>query len=272
MDPSFTCKIPFDQDHPVTAREILVSKTGLAREKIAEALAKGAVWLSRRNRKSRIRNGSVLLKPGDTLEINYDPRVLSLVPPLPRLIADRRDYTVWFKPAGLLAQGSPYGDHCSLLRLAEVHFKGKRQVFLVHRLDREAAGMMLIAHSGKAAAKLSELFRDNKVVKEYHIEVLGDLQSKKKSGRIELPLDNKPAVTDYIVEAYDQAANVSTVRVLIQTGRTHQIRRHFEMIGHPVMGDPKYGRGNKNREGLKLTAASLKFRCPFSRREVEFRV
>jgi len=95
MDPSFTCKIPFDQDHPVTAREILVSKTGLAREKIAEALAKGAVWLSRRNRKSRIRNGSVLLKPGDTLEINYDPRVLSLVPPLPRLIADRRDYTVW---------------------------------------------------------------------------------------------------------------------------------------------------------------------------------
>jgi tRNA pseudouridine32 synthase/23S rRNA pseudouridine746 synthase len=44
------------------------------------------------------------------------------------------------------------------------------------------------------------------------------------------------------------------------------------MIGHPVMGDPKYGTGNKNKEGLKLTAVSLKFRCPFTNREVEFRI
>ncbi len=269
-DPSFTCRIPCDQDQPIPARDILAAKTGLPREKIVEALTKGAVWLTRRNRKNRIRTGSVLLKPGDFLELNYDPRVLSLVPPQPLLVADRRDYTVWFKPAGLLAQGSLFGDHCSLLRLAELHFKDKRQVFLVHRLDREAAGLMLIAHSGKAAAKLSELFRDNKVVKEYRVEVLGNLLAKGKSGRIDLPLDGKQTVTEYIVEAYDKAANVSTVTVSIQTGRTHQIRRHFEMIGHPVMGDPKYGKGNKNWEGMKLTATSLKFHCPFTHRDMQF--
>jgi tRNA pseudouridine32 synthase/23S rRNA pseudouridine746 synthase len=48
------------------------------------------------------------------------------------------------------------------------------------------------------------------------------------------------------------------------SGRKHQIRRHFDMIGHPVMGDPRYGKGNKNAEGLQLLATSLKFKCPFT--------
>ncbi len=269
---SFTSRTTIKEDRPVTVQDILSARTRLPGETIADALAKGAVWLIRGKKKNRIRNGAEALKQGDTLELNYDPRVLALVRAQPHLIADRKDYTVWFKPAGLLAQGSPHGDHCSLLRLAELHFKGRRQVFLVHRLDREAAGLMLIAHSGKAAAKLSALFRDNTITKEYRIEVRGDLRPKGQNGRIELPLDGKPAVTDYTVEDYDQTANVSTVFVTIRTGRTHQIRRHFEMIGHPVMGDPKYGKGNKNKEGLKLTAAGLQFKCPFSRRDVRFTV
>jgi tRNA pseudouridine32 synthase/23S rRNA pseudouridine746 synthase len=59
---------------------------------------------------------------------------------------------------------------------------------------------------------------------------------------------------------------------MIKTGRYHQIRRHFNMISHPVIGDPKYDRGNKNIEGMKLSAVSINFSCPFINREVEFRM
>jgi tRNA pseudouridine32 synthase/23S rRNA pseudouridine746 synthase len=54
------------------------------------------------------------------------------------------------------------------------------------------------------------------------------------------------------------------VDVIIRTGRKHQIRLHFEMIGFPVMGDPRYGEGNKNTEGMKLNATALEFECPLS--------
>jgi len=68
-----------------------------------------------------------------------------------------------------------FGDHCSLLRQAELFFKGSRKVFLVHRIDREADGVMLIAHTKEAAARLSELFQKKLIAKEYHVVVLGDL-------------------------------------------------------------------------------------------------
>ncbi|HLT22061.1 MAG TPA: hypothetical protein VKZ84_01395, partial [Bacteriovoracaceae bacterium] len=62
----------------------------------------------------------------------------------------------------------------------------------------------------------------------------------------------------------------SLVEVEIKTGRLHQIRKHFEMIGHPVLGDPKYGKGNKNKDGLKLQAYALEFRDPFDRQKKSF--
>jgi tRNA pseudouridine32 synthase/23S rRNA pseudouridine746 synthase len=185
-------------------------------------------------------------------------------------LSDRGEYSVWHKPAGMMAQGTMYGDHCSLMRHAELFSRPPREVFLVHRLDREASGLMLIAHSKRAAARLSELFREGMVVKKYRAEVLGQLGEKGREGRIELPLDGKQAVTEYQLLSYDPENDVSTAAILIETGRLHQIRRHFDLIGHPVIGDPKYGRGNKNAEGMQLTAVSLKFRCPVTGQDVEF--
>jgi tRNA pseudouridine32 synthase/23S rRNA pseudouridine746 synthase len=60
--------------------------------------------------------------------------------------------------------------------------------------------------------------------------------------------------------------------VEIITGRTHQIRRHFDMIGFPVVGDPRYGEGNKNRTGLKLFATSLAFTCPYQHHPVRVHI
>jgi tRNA pseudouridine32 synthase/23S rRNA pseudouridine746 synthase len=80
---------------------------------------------------------------------------------------------------------------------------------------------------------------------------------------IDAPLDGKPARTDYRVVHYDSERDCARLDVRIATGRLHQIRRHMESIGHPVLGDPRYGRGNKNEEGLQLAAVGLRFRCPF---------
>jgi tRNA pseudouridine32 synthase/23S rRNA pseudouridine746 synthase len=72
--------------------------------------------------------------------------------------------------------------------------------------------------------------------------------------------------------SYAPETNTSIADVSIRTGRLHQIRRHFDMLGSPVLGDPKYGTNNKNTEGMKLSAVSLKFRCPFLKHEVEFKI
>ncbi len=148
-------------------------------------------------------------------------------------------------------------------------FQSAREVFLVHRLDREASGLMLVAHSRVAAARLSALFQKNLIVKGYHAEVLGNAGETGRHGHIAFPLDGKPSLTEFKVGSYDPEKNTSIVHVRIRTGRLHQIRRHFDMIGFPVLGDPRYGKGDKNREGMQLRAVSLRFLCPFENREVE---
>jgi tRNA pseudouridine32 synthase/23S rRNA pseudouridine746 synthase len=160
------------------------------------------------------------------------------------------------------------GDHCSLLRQVELHFGSSRPVFLVHRLDREASGLMLVAHSREAAARLSHLFQTNQVYKRYQVHVRGRVEAEQ--GVVDHPLDGKPARTEYALEQYDAERDRSELSVVIHTGRLHQIRRHFDLIGHPVIGDPKHGTDNKSSEGMQLAAVELRFNCPFAQREVAF--
>ncbi len=142
----------------------------------------------------------------------------------------------------------------------------KRDVFLVHRLDREASGLMLIAHTGKAAAALSALFAatdgQKHISKLYRVEVAGQLPEQ---GEITAPLDNKPSLTRYTRLDYDETRKRSTAEVQLITGRKHQIRRHFADSGFPVLGDPAYGTNNKDSRGLQLFAVDLAFTCPLTK-------
>jgi tRNA pseudouridine32 synthase/23S rRNA pseudouridine746 synthase len=248
---------------PITACDFLAVKTSISKSKIKHAMIKGAVWIRKGTRKrERLRKATAQLSPGDYIELYYDETILSIEPPRAVCLYDEKRYSVWYKPPGLMTQGTMYGDHCSLIRQAETGFTRRRKAFPVHRLDREAVGLVLVAHTKDAAAKLSRLFRNNKIEKHYRIEVLGNMKGK--NGTITLPLDGKEALTDYVVETHNSIKNTTTLTVTIGTGRLHQIRRHFNMIGYPVMGDPRYGRGNKNTEGLKVAATGLKFTSPFN--------
>jgi len=264
---AFTLRITVAPEDVGTACELIAARAGLAKSRVKDAMCKGAVWLTgKRGGRKRLRKATAQPEPGEVLDLYYDARLLAVKPPVARCLHDAGQYSVWLKPAGLLAQGTDYGDHCSLVRQVEVHFRLKRPVLPVHRLDREAAGLMILAHSKTAAAKLSKLLQDSAIDKQYRVTVVGCPSPEQ--GVIELPLDGKPAITRYTLASYDQASDTSVVEVTLKTGRLHQIRRHFAMLGHPVLGDPKYGVGNKNSTGMELVAHRLAFRCPFTRKKV----
>ena len=258
-------------DDPTTACEFLTEFTALSKSRVKDAMSKGAVWLKKQKGKQRrIRRSTAGLIPGDILSIYYDKDLLSKSPPLPQLISDQGRYSVWVKPAGLMSQGTKYGDHCSLLRQVALYYKSKRKVYLIHRLDREAAGLLLLAHDKKAAGRISRLFQNRQVIKRYTARVWGDLTGALPENKIDLELDGKSALTEVAVDHFDQRTHTSRVDIVIRTGRKHQIRRHFEMIGHPVMGDSRYGEGNKNKEGMQLAATAIEFRCPFYQKQMVF--
>ncbi len=105
------------------------------------------------------------------------------------------------------------------------------------------------------------------------MQVVGDIGARLGAqGRLDQPLDGKAAVTEYRVLDWDAAANRSTLAVRIQTGRLHQIRRHLADAGFPVLGDPRYGQGNKSAEGLRLAAVGLTFSCPRRKQPVEYQL
>ena len=252
----------------VTLGEVLTKLSKLTLPQVEEAALKGGVWIQRKGKGKilRIRSISELLSPDDVVSFFYDPRVLKL-PDVSHLdcIYENENYGVWSKPAGVVPQGSQTSDHASVLRFVEKH--KKKEVFLIHRLDRETEGLMLVGYNSKAAALLSDLFIKNKIKKEYQAVVLGHMEVGHKE-TIKASLDDKEAVTHFEVSASSE--NKSLLNVTIETGRLHQIRRHLDFIGHPVMGDPKYGKGNKNKEGLKLLAKSLTFEDPWNKKLQKF--
>lgn len=254
--PSWRLVVSRNGEQPLA---LLCAASHLPAAVIAEAMAKGALWCKRGKHEQRLRQPDAPLKAGDLLQLWYDPRVLALTAPSARCIADERRYSLWFKPAGLLAQGSRQGDHCALLRQAETHFTPPRPALLVHRLDRETSGLMLIAHDGKAAAGLSQLLAGQGVFKAYLALVCGEGLS---AGWVDQPLDGQPSAS--YVEPLASSDGLTLVAVYLASGRQHQIRRHLAAIGHPLWGDPRYGRGNKNSEGLALQAQMLAFKCPLS--------
>ncbi len=254
---------------PPGAADVLARVSGLSKGVVKDAMRKGAVHVGRAGRTpNRLRRETATVRPGDVLEIHYDAALLALVPPEARLVRDAVRWSAWDKPAGLLTQGTPFGDHATLLRQAEKALG--RPALPVHRLDREVSGLVLVAHDERAAAALSALLREGRVVKRYRAEVLGDVAfALGREGVVETPLDGKNARTLWRVVSHDAERGATTLDVTIETGRQHQIRRHLESIGHPVLGDPRYGAGNKNRDGMRLAAVFLAFAEPFTGEAVE---
>ena len=123
-------------DQSTTTVDALADASGLPKQRIKDAMAKGACWWTQKGKQVRLRKAKRELKPGTRIQLFYDDQVLARKPETPKLLENKGRYSIWFKPHGLLSQGSQWGDHCSLLRLAEI--KLNTPCFLVHRLDADA--------------------------------------------------------------------------------------------------------------------------------------
>lgn len=245
----------------------------LPRNEVSEAALKGALWHQRAGKKPgkktklrRIRNADTDAASGDTVYLNYDRKVLDQLPATPVLVSDQGNYSIWFKPPGTLSQGSKWSDHCTITQTASgVHGK---KCLLVHRLDRAACGLMVLAHTANACKALAALFEARKVRKIYRATVHGQLKPDM-PWEISTPVDNKPAQTVVLSSDYSDAELQSQLKVDIKTGRKHQIRSHLASEGFPVVGDRLFDPDRKHDVDLQLAAIELQFNCPFSGKLIE---
>lgn len=226
-------------------------------------------------RKIRV-NGQIVwlnswkVKNGDRLDIQDPPEDLPdkiTVFDERWLIQDDGDVIAVNKPAGLLSQGTQWKKDDNLLYLAEQRF-GK--VALFHRLDRDTSGVVLFTRQGAINQYLDIAFKAQTITKEYWavVSTPNQLQS---SGTIDFRLDAHPqrrdrmmtverggksARTDYSIER--KVDNLQLLRVLPQTGRTHQIRVHLEALGAPILGDRLYNPDADQYERLYLHAQTIR--------------
>ncbi|WP_074200679.1 RluA family pseudouridine synthase [Sulfurivirga caldicuralii] len=239
---------------PMRAVDALAQLSGLSRGAVKRAMNAGAAWTKEKGRRVRLRKATRLLPAGTPVWLYYDEAVLSQPIPEAQCVRREKGWSVWFKPAGLLTQGNQWGDAASLLRQAERALG--RPVWLVHRLDRETAGLVLLAHHRQAAGALSRQFQQRQVEKGYRAWVKGEVRE---GGMIALALDGKPARTRFeVVRTVAAPLPMTEVDITLETGRLHQIRRHFAELGHPVVGDPRYG--GAAPLPLQLLAYRLRFR------------
>jgi tRNA pseudouridine32 synthase/23S rRNA pseudouridine746 synthase len=254
------------------AVDIISEQTVLSKQAAKQAMLKGAVWLVKGKHRQRLRRAKKLLKLGEVLHVYYDKHILDRTVPEPTLVFDAGTYSVWNKPYGLLSQGSEWGDHCTIVRWAEQYFKPQREGFVVHRLDRDATGLILVAHTKQAASALSNLFQQRQIDKRYRITVSGDFSSvcdQQFKLTHHSDIDQREAVSHFTLLDYDSASDSSILDVDIETGRKHQIRRHSAELGFPIVGDKLYGEQN-GEHTLQLNAYFLSFVCPTHKVKREF--
>ena len=198
------------------------------------------------------------------------------------ILHEDRELIIVDKPAGLLSVPGR-GEHlrdCLLSRVQEAF----PTALLVHRLDRDTSGIMVFAQTAHAQRNLSMQFEERKVKKTYVARVYGRLEPK--TGEVDLPLivdwpnrplqkvcheTGKPSLTLWRVQRYDEGE--TRVRLMPQTGRSHQLRVHMLALGHTILGDPLYASGPAaafprlmlHSEELRLSqpenGASIKFRA-----------
>ena len=249
-------------DHPdITAIDLLAGHCSLTRKQLKAAMSNGAVWLESKHGIQRIRRAKKRLKQGDWLHLYYNSDIQAQSPVSAALVADEGDYSIWNKPYGMYSQGSKWGDHCTIYRWAEQHLQPQRPAYLVHRLDRAANGLIILAHNKKTATAFLEMFRQHAITKHYRAVVEGDLSRLELPFTIDAALDEKPAESVILKTEYDPDHQTTTVIIDIRTGRKHQIRRHLSGFGHPVIGDRLYGAKDTEKD-LQLSSVLLSFKSP----------
>lgn len=284
-----TFQIEFELDKTRLDKALCTLDDTLTRAAAVRLTESGDVML---NGKTASKSDKV--KIGDIVEITYPEPVSSEAVPqdIPLdIIYEDDDLLVVNKPKGMVvhpAAGNPDGTlvnallyHCgdSLSGIGGVVRPG-----IVHRIDKDTSGLLMVAKNDTAHLKLSEQIKEHSFTREYEAVIIGHLKEQK--GSIDAPigrskndrkkmavteLNSKKAVTRY--EVLEEYPGFSYVRLRLETGRTHQIRVHMAYLGHPLAGDGVYGGRNAERimeGGQCLHARKIGFKHPTTGKYMEF--
>lgn len=261
------------------------SNLDLSRSMVQKLIKENRVFVNGKNEKE-----SYKIKVNDNITIQIEePKSTKLEAqdiPL-NIIYEDNDIIVINKPKGMVVHPGNGNPDNTLVNAVLAHCKGSLSGIggeirpgIVHRIDKDTSGLIIVAKNDKSHINLSEQIKNHEVTKIYTALVKGNIsedeatidmpigRDKKDRKKMSVTRDGKEAVSH--IKVVKRYGNYTLIRVKIDTGRTHQIRVHMAKIGHPVVGDEVYSSG-KNEFGVKgqmLHSTILKFKHPISGKEI----
>ncbi|MCR4688779.1 MAG: RluA family pseudouridine synthase [Saccharofermentans sp.] len=234
----------------------------------------------------------VLLEAGDEIVIDMpEPEVTeNIAQDIPLdIVYEDSDLLVINKPQGLVVHPAAGHKDGTLVNALLAHcgdelsdINGVIRPGIVHRIDKDTSGLMLACKNNDTHLKLADMLSRHEIVREYRAIVYGVVapdrgtvdapiaRSDKDRRKMAVAKDGKPSITHFeVIQRYTEATDLS---LLLETGRTHQIRVHMSYIGHPVAGDPVYAsrRDKFGLEGQALHSASVTFTHPGTGEQMHF--
>lgn len=264
---------------------------GVSRSKIQNAIKSGKVLVN-----TQIKKPSYVLKEGDNVEFEnlIEEKSLNIEPediPL-EIVWEDENMAVVNKPSGMLTHPTPLETSGTLVNallykygvdgLSDLNGEFRRGI--VHRLDRNTSGLLMIAKNNKAHEYLANLIKNHDMTKKYHAVLKGDYpldedvinkpigRHKTQPHKMTVTPDGKPSTT--ILKVLERFKEATYVELTLVTGRTHQIRVHASFRHYPVFNDTLYGAGQgkiKTQEQV-LQSFYLKFAKPFSAEIIELEI
>ena len=264
---------------------------GVSRSKIQNAIKSGKILVN-----TQIKKPSYVLKEGDNVEFEnlIEEKSLTIEPediPL-EVVWEDENMAVVNKPSGMLTHPTPLETSGTLVNallykygvdgLSDLNGEFRRGI--VHRLDRNTSGLLMIAKNNKAHEYLANLIKNHDMTKKYHAVLKGDYpldedvinepigRHKTQPHKMTVTPDGKPSTT--ILKVLERFKEATYVELTLVTGRTHQIRVHASFRHYPVFNDTLYGAGQgkiKTQEQV-LQSFYLKFAKPFSAEIIELEI
>ncbi len=261
----------------------------VSRNKIQEYLEKGLIRIN-----GKVEKASYKLELNDVIDVDEFPKETSMLNaediPLD-IVYEDDSLMVINKPVGLVTHPGAGNYEHTLANALKFYsdslssINGDFRPGIVHRLDKDTAGLLIVAKNDSAHLFLANQLKDHTLGRHYYALVLGEINEssgeiiapigRDKNNRLKMAVDlknGKEAVTHFkVIERY---VGYTLVECELKTGRTHQIRVHFDYINHPVIGDLVYGRGNRSiyDNGQLLFAFSISFIHPKTKQVMTFKV
>ncbi|MCQ2455108.1 MAG: RluA family pseudouridine synthase [Clostridia bacterium] len=253
-------KLIFDGDESCRLDMFVAQKTDISRSRVTKLAEEGAITVD-----GKVANKKQKLKSGDEIEIEIPKAAEYKAEPqdIPLdIVFEDGDVLVVNKPKGMVVHPANGNFDNTLVNAVMFHCKeslsginGVLRPGIVHRIDKNTSGLLMIAKNDTAHICLSNQIKEHSFEREYEAVVYGNI--KENSGTVEAPIGRHPvkrkqmAVTEKNskdakthFKVLERFGNFTHIRLKLETGRTHQIRVHMAYIGHPVAGDDVYGPKN----------------------------